>query len=258
MSKKTETYYDAWTRRYMESGYGDVIQAHRPTDVHDLLRYTAEQTGIRDGITILDAGCGVCGPAIYFAQNFDVKIHALSISGEQIRISENRIRQAELQDQIFPQKGDFHHLNDIYPAEHFDLIIMLESYGHAARPKELIQSAERVLKKNGQIYIKDYFQKEITGSKSRRKAVKKAIKKMNTIYAYKLPDLYDTLQHLRQADLSLQYVQRHQLPLDNEKSVRQFEADHGIDLYDGGYNFIFLEPLELLFRKPESRDEPIA
>jgi len=258
MSKKTESYYDAWTKRYMASGYGDIIQAHRPANVHDLLDYTAEQAGIKDGMTILDAGCGVCGPAIYFAEKYDITIHALSISGEQIRIAKERISKAGPENKIIPQKGDFHELDKLYPAEHFDLILLLESYGHASNHKKLIHSAEKVLKTNGKIYIKDYFKKEITGSKTRMKAVKKAIKRMNKYYAYNLPDLNNTLTYLRQTDLSLQYIQRHQLPLDNEKSVGQFETEYGIDLYDGGFHYIFLEPLELLFQKPASRDEPIT
>ncbi|MFO7790090.1 MAG: class I SAM-dependent methyltransferase [Bacteroidales bacterium] len=259
MKKRSQvkTHYDEYTKHYLSSGYGKVIQAHRPTNVEDLLAYTARQAGIKDGMYILDVGCGVCGPAVYFAEHFDVKIDALTISEEQINYSKKFIAEKNLDDKIKLVKGDFHIMDKYFEKETYDLILMLESYGHAKCHKKVIQSAEKVLKKEGRIYIKDYFQKEITGRKQRKNAVKRAIRNMNKTYAYNLPDLIKTIKYLREANMNLLQVNRNKLPLDNEKSVQQFEGEHNIDIFEGGFHYNFLEPLELLFFKPENIDDPI-
>lgn len=258
MLTKVEKYYDKWTIHYLDSGYSNVIQAHRPTNIEDLHKYTAKSAGIKDGMKILDVGCGVCGPAVYFAQHYDVKIDALTISEEQIKYSEKFIAEKNLNNKIKLIKGDFHFMDTYFEKETFDLIIMLESYGHAKHHKKLIQSAEKVLKKKGRIYIKDYFQKELTGSKQRKKGMKRAIKNMNKTYAYNLPDLNNTIKYLRANDMTLIQVNRHQLPLDNEKSVQQFEEKFNIDLFEGGFHYRFLDAMELLFRKPTDPDEIIT
>src|SRR6056297_890934 len=111
MKQNTEKYYDSWTEKYLNSGYGNIIQAHRPTNVEDLLNYTAKKAGIKDEMKILDAGCGVCGPAVFFAKKFDIKIEALTISEVQLNHSKKLINQNELNNKIKLFKGDFHNLD---------------------------------------------------------------------------------------------------------------------------------------------------
>jgi ubiquinone/menaquinone biosynthesis C-methylase UbiE len=258
MKPKVEKYYDKWTIHYLNSGYGNVIQAHRPTNVEDLHEYTAKNAGMKDGMKILDVGCGVCGPTIYFAENFDVQLTGFAISEEHIRYSKKSIAEKNLHEKIKLVKGEFHNLHKYFENEEFDLIIMLEAYGHAANQNKLLRSAEKILKKNGHIYIKEYFQKEITGSWERKRKMKRAIRNMNRIYAYNLPDLTKTIQSFRKLNMELVEVNRHRLPLDNEKSVGEFEETHGIDLFEGGFHYQILEPLELYFKKLSDIDAPIV
>ena len=79
--------------------------------------------------------------------------------------------------------------------------------------------------------------------------MKNAIKNMNEIYAYNLPDLTKTIESMRKLNLELIEVNRHRLQLDNEDSVAQFERTHGIDIFNGGFHFQILEPMELYFKK---------
>lgn len=257
-SKQTQNYYNEWTKHYLQSGYGDVIQAHRPADVKQLLDYIIAQSGMKSGMKILDAGCGVCGPAIYFAQQLDIEIDAISISDEQIRIAKDKIQQNRLEKLIHTHVSDYHNMDKHFQAESFDLIIFLESFGHSTTPNKVLNAAVSLLKPGGKLYIKDYFQKEITGNKTRKTAIRRIIKNMNTAYAYNLPDLNHTIQTLRQSDMELIRINRNELPLDNDKSVLEFEKEHGIDLFEGGFHYRFLDALELLFSKPHDVDEPIA
>lgn len=50
--------------------YGEVIQAFRTNNLATILQYQAEQIGIKSEHRVLDAGCGICGPARYFAKKY--------------------------------------------------------------------------------------------------------------------------------------------------------------------------------------------
>jgi len=255
--KTVERYYDQWTRCYLENGYGDIIQAHRPKDVNELLQYISQSAGMKNGMKILDAGCGICGPSVFFARHFDVHITAITNSSEQVKLSNENIKRNSLNNKIEVFKADYHELGRYFEKESFDLIIMLESFGHAVSQKEVLAGTEQVLKKEGCLYIKDYFAKEITGSRERKAGMKKAMKNMNKVYAYNLPDLNSTIQTLRKLNMNLQFVKKTDVPLYNVDSVVAFEKQHNIDIFDGGFHYLFLEPLELYFRKPTEIDELI-
>ncbi len=254
---QVEKYYDKWTPHYLQSGYGHIIQAHRPADVTQLLQHIAHNSGIRSGMKILDAGCGICGPAVYFAKQFDISITALTISKVQTEIARKYVADNGLSDKIEVVAGDYHQLAKLFPEESFDLVIMLESFGHALNPELVLSGVNKVLKKEGHIYIKDYFAKEVTGDAIRKKAMKRIIANMNKTYTYNLPDLNRTVKILRELDLELQYIVRNKIPLANDDSVLSFEKTHGIDIFEGGFHYQILEPLELYFKKLTDIDAPI-
>lgn len=257
-TEKVSQYYDHWTQHYLQSGYGNIIQAHRPADANQLLKHIAIQAGITQGMKILDAGCGICGPAVYFAKQFDISITALTISKVQTEIARKYVADNGLSDKIEVVAGDYHQLAKLFPEESFDLVIMLESFGHSNNPAKVFTGIEYVLKKEGHLYIKDYFAKEITGNAIRKKAMKRIIANMNRVYAYNLPDFNTTIKTLRNLDLELQYIVRNKIPLANDDSVLDFEKQHGIDIFEGGFHYQILEPLELYFKKLADIDAPIV
>ncbi|HQP05297.1 MAG TPA: class I SAM-dependent methyltransferase [Bacteroidales bacterium] len=251
-------YYDTWTRYYLETGYGDVIQAHRPPDVEQLFRHIINQTGITDGLKILDAGCGVCGPAAYFARHFEVEITSITNSAVQVEIARQKLAQTSLKGKINIQQIDFHKLVENYSAENFDLVLMLESFGHAVDKTALLKGVTHVLKKEGYLYIKDYFAKEITGSHERKRGMKRAIANMNKHYCYNLANLNHTIKTLRNLDLDIIYIMQNPLPIGSQDFVKDFEARHGIDIFEGGFHYLFLEPLELFFKKTGNIDRVLT
>jgi len=259
-SKKLDAvakYYNKSTQQYIDSGYGDVIQAHRPPDVNELLQQICINAGIKDGMTILDAGCGICGPAIYIAKHFNVSIKSVTNSSEQVKIAKEKVTTADIKGKIEVILHDFHNLNSLFAAESFDLVIMLESFGHAIDKARVLNGASTVLKKEGHLYIKDYFSKEITGSRERKQGLKKAIKNMNKYYCYNLANLENTIKYLRQQDMEIQYIKNNPLPVEDQSFVRDFEKNNNIDLFEGGFHYLFLEPLELFFKKPSEVDSVI-
>src|ERR1700733_2509592 len=72
--------------------YGEVIQAYRTADIAKLLDYEISSIGFEKGMRVCDAGCGVCGPAIYFANKCGVKIEAVTISKNQCDDAQTKVK----------------------------------------------------------------------------------------------------------------------------------------------------------------------
>src|ERR1039458_3654756 len=117
-------YYDKWTDLYMET-YGDTIQSCRTLNLPDLHKHTMESALLRNGQRILDAGCGVCGPAIYFAKNLDIKIDAISVSPVQVAKANERIKAEGLDKKINLICDDFYNADKYFAPETFDRVIFI-------------------------------------------------------------------------------------------------------------------------------------
>ena len=85
-AKSVGEFYDKYFSEF-EKVYGNVIQAFRTNNLENLLNYQFKSAGFKNGDKLLDAGCGVCGPAIHFAKHYEVDIEAISISEKQITIN---------------------------------------------------------------------------------------------------------------------------------------------------------------------------
>lgn len=182
-------HYDSFNKLY-EDSYGTVLQAYRPPDVDEMLEKQLLFSGMQDGMTVLDAGCGLCGPALYFAAKRKVQIKAVTVSAKQAQ----RARQI-VQDRLPNQAekvqvvcADFHSLNDDI-GKGFDLIYYLESFSHSPDPSKAILEAKRVLKPGGAIFIKDYFLHDWSHDPKTETLVKDLAKLVEAQYKYKLTNL---------------------------------------------------------------------
>src|SRR6202000_2902971 len=63
-------YYDDWNERY-EAVFGDVYQHLKAGDHAQLLDHMLDIAAMAPGEHLVDAGCGVCGPARYFSRAVD-------------------------------------------------------------------------------------------------------------------------------------------------------------------------------------------
>lgn len=150
--ENVEEYYKEWTEKYQED-LGDFFQAMQAEDLSELVEYYIQSMGITDGMKILDAGCGVGGPALEISKIKNINLSAVNISKKQIEIAKSRAKDFN----INFIHGDFHQLENIFSPETFDGIYFMESMVHSHDPEKVIQSVRKVLKKNGFIYIKDLF-----------------------------------------------------------------------------------------------------
>src|ERR1051325_12000390 len=87
-ARKVADFYDTWSEKFLT--ITDTFQGFRTENINDLHRYTVDTASLTDDDIILDAGCGVGGPAFYFSRNLRAKIYALTNSKEQIKIINTR------------------------------------------------------------------------------------------------------------------------------------------------------------------------
>lgn len=237
---RVSTYYDEWTEAYRDI-YGDVIQAFRPKDENELLCYIMNSAGLGDGQKIVDAGCGICGPAIHFAQNRAVHIEAITLSGVQANVAAQSIATAGLQERINCIQGDFR-LMDSLVKNKVDGVIFLESLGHSTNAQMAILAAYKVLKSGGFIYIKDFFPRESANLEMQQR-IDRTIENINREYNYSVLDLHQTLTYLRKAGFIIDFIKR--LNFESDTQIRRtFESRHNISVFDGG-EFMPAEWLEI-------------
>jgi cyclopropane fatty-acyl-phospholipid synthase-like methyltransferase len=240
-------YYDAWTEKYVES-FGECIQAHRPSREGDLLEYLMTRTGLRSGQRVLDAGCGICGPARYFAGKRELFIEALTVSPVQATMARSLNQAAGLEQRIRVSLGDFHDLVGIYGREQFNVVYFLESLSHASRPAEVIRSAHEVLLPGGIIYIKDFFIRPCDSEEEQR-SVLEVIARVDRLFAVKTAWAAEIKDHLRRAGFLPLFASKPQFEVDNSR-WQQFESRHHFDLFDGQDSFDWSEWWEMKSQKP--------
>jgi len=247
--KDVERYYDTWTDRYLEAG-DNLIEAFRTKDTTELLNYYMKAAGMKSGMRLLDAGCGVCGPSIYFANQLDVQIDAVTISKVQIDIARKLIEEAGVGHKITLQRGDYHFLNNLYPENTFDGVFFLESLGHAENPAKVIKNVFPVLKQGGFLYIKDFFLRE-TDNKAGKKNIETVRNNINRLYAYNTLELHGVLTAARKTGYKIIFIKSPEFVDDISERVR-FEQVNDINIFGGLPEFIPNDWLELKFRKDEN------
>lgn len=203
-SKLVGDFYDQTTDKFMEV-YGEVIQAFRTTDVSIYLDYTIQNAELKDGQKILDAGCGVAGPACYFASKLNAEIEGLTISEIQKKKSNEVIASKKLRGKVNVRVGDYHRMDEIYGQGTFDRILFLESFGHSDNKTLLIEKAFHTLKPGGILYIKDLFVREHPNEEDGLK-IDRIVEEINKAYHYHVADLYEVLKTIRRLNFILLFV----------------------------------------------------
>lgn len=250
--KDVATFYDEQTDNFIKV-YGNVIQAFRTKNINTLLDYQINAIGLKNGMKVLDAGCGVCGPAIYFAKQTGCNIDALTISEVQVEKAKLNITKNGLENNINIRKGDYHQLENYYPENTFDAVYFLESFGHAHNHQLVLDSVWKVLKPGGTIYIKDLFVKKAL-YKGMEIGIEKEITNINTAYRYNVPDLNTILDHVRKKGYILASLKTIDIPLEEFENLtisNDFQNLTGINKIDNLREYIFpVDFFELKLIKP--------
>ncbi len=241
--EQVRQYYNEFTASYLQT-YGDVIQAFRPTDTTKLLDYVGRSAGINWKSKVLDLGCGVAGPAIYFAQKWNAYLDGITISETQFQLGNEKIQAANLIDNITLHLGDYHKMDTMpLPNETYDVVLFLESLGHSNQVEKAIHQATKKLKSGGTLYIKDFYKKHHhpTVPKS---AIDKVISNINQSYCYNTLDLHEVKVALTRHTLQIDFIRPFEF-VDDIHVRKAFETANKIDTFDGMPEFFPADWLEI-------------
>jgi len=246
-------FYNETTDKFI-AVYGEIIQAFRTNNVEDYLNYTIQSMQLKDGMTAIDAGCGVCGPACHFASAVnDLKIEALTVSEVQVEKSKEKIAERNLQSQINVQLGDYHQLNKIFDKESADRVYFLESFGHSNDKKKVIHAAYDVLKPGGKIYIKDLFLRE-SENEWEQQRINAIAQQINAAYEYQIADLHEVVSALRQSGFLIEFIRPPQVERDKFESLtisNDFQNLFNIGKIESWDDYVFpIDFYEILAEKP--------
>ncbi len=215
-AEKVRSFYNQNTDNFI-AVYGEIIQAFRTTNVNDYLDYTIKSAKFKAGERLLDAGCGVCGPAIYFAKQFtNIRIEACTVSDIQAEKAQKAIQENGLDNQIKVTRADYHTIAETYGKEQFDAVYFLESFGHSTQKNVLIDACWDVLKPGGRVYIKDLF-KRISDDEWEQLRINQICKDIDNGYEYDIANLSEVLDKIRSKGFILSFVK---IP---EVDLTQFE-----------------------------------
>lgn len=205
-------FYNTTTDQFLQV-YGEIIQAFRTNDVTQYLDYTIQSAGLQSGQHIIDAGCGVAGPACYFAQHIPgLRIEACTISEVQAAKANEKINERGLQQQVNVTLGDYHNLPDLFTENSYDRVIFLESFGHSKDKAKAIESAWKVLKPGGQLYIKDLFVRESNNDWEQLR-IYHVCEQINKAYAYEVGNIHEVFSAIRRQGFVLQFIRPPQVDM---------------------------------------------
>ncbi len=250
--QQVKAFYNTYNDSFLKV-YGDVIQAFRTTDVTKLLDYQIDSIGLQKEWKAIDAGCGICGPATYFADKVGLTIDAVTVSDEQVARAEEKIEQSNTKDKVKVHLQDYHQLSEKFAKESYDLVYFLESFGHSHNHQKALASAWEVLKPGGMVYIKDLF-KKVAVLDEHQPRIDQEIEKINKAYRYNIADLYEVLHAARKLGYVISALKTIDLKIEEFENLtisNEFQELTGIAKIDNWEDYIFpIDFFELKLYKP--------
>lgn len=244
------TYYDEWNDRY-EAVFGDVYQHLKAADHEQLLDHMVEVAEIDHGEHLVDAGCGICGPARHFARTRDVRIDAVTVSPRQAERARELVVRDGAAERIEVHVGDFHHLDRVVEPASRDLVYFLESLVHAHDPLQVLRSAFAVVRPGGRIYIKDFYRGRSDDPDAQR-VIDECVEATNRICHLTIRNTDDVLRWVAEAGFEVEVSRPLATPMYSIDDGHEFCRRYGLDVA-AGRDFtttFYLDNLEIRARKP--------
>lgn len=159
--------YDAWSPEFLAAA-GSTFQsglikrsAESREDPDDSTRICAEAAGLVDGEHILDAGCGIGGPASALLTGYpNCTLEGVTLSPVQVSIAGDLTAACGVRDRANFRVADYHALP--FEDASFDIVFFFECTGYSPFPAAMYAEAARVLRPGGRVYVKDVFRRAST------------------------------------------------------------------------------------------------
>lgn len=131
----------------MHYGFWDEGSTNRADALMNENRHLARALGIQETDVCLDAGCGVGGTAIAFAEEYGARVTGVTINAKQVAQAQKHIKRRGVQHLVEVETADF--CDTGLPGQSFDKVYAMESVCHALDKKRFFNEAFRLLKPGG-------------------------------------------------------------------------------------------------------------
>jgi tocopherol O-methyltransferase len=145
------------TERNLSIHYGFHDSRHRTHGdaLENMNRVLARIALVKRTDSVLDAGCGVGGSAIWIAKNYGARVIGVNIHRTQLSVARRLACREGVESNPEFLAADFEEMP--LAGKSFDLVWGLESICYAESKKGFLREADRILKKGGRIVIADGF-----------------------------------------------------------------------------------------------------
>jgi cyclopropane fatty-acyl-phospholipid synthase-like methyltransferase len=139
----------------MHFGYWDTSTKTLAAALQRENQLLAEWAGIRGSDTVLDAGCGVGGSAIYLGRTIGCRVLGITLSPAQVRTATRNAARSKVSELTRFEQRDF--LATGLPDASFDVVWAIESVCHAETKLNFLREAFRILRPGGRLILADGF-----------------------------------------------------------------------------------------------------
>ncbi|KAL3421125.1 sterol 24-c-methyltransferase [Phlyctema vagabunda] len=149
----TDLYEYGWgtSFHFCRFAYGEAFQQAIARHEH----YIAHRIGLREGMKVLDVGCGIGGPAREIVKFTGVDVVGLNNSDYQIQRGINYAAREGLSNKLSFVKGDFMQMP--FPENSFDAVYAIEATVHAPSLQGVYHEIFKVLKPGGVFGVYEWF-----------------------------------------------------------------------------------------------------
>lgn len=168
-------------------GYYDAAHRRHRHALENLNRVLADHASVGEGDTVLDAGCGIAGSAIWLAENRGADVVGITPVQSQVARGNRNIARRGMRDRARVVRGDYAGMD--FADGSFDVVWALESLCHALSKPRVYQEFFRVLKPGGRLVIAEYMRDARPLSVSNEKLIK------DWLSSWAIPDIDTDEEH---------------------------------------------------------------
>eukprot|EP00177_Eucheuma_denticulatum_P004089 GFKZ01007403.1.p1 GENE.GFKZ01007403.1~~GFKZ01007403.1.p1 ORF type:complete len:350 (+),score=53.30 GFKZ01007403.1:193-1242(+) len=141
-------------RMKYSSCYYESSEASLNTAEESMLRLYCQRAGLKDGMSVLDLGCGWGSLSLYIAENYPgCKVTGLSNSWTQREFIEGRAREKGFKN-VRIVTGDITKIERVEGTSGlFDLVFSIEMFEHMKNYGKLLEKVSRWMKKDGLLFV---------------------------------------------------------------------------------------------------------
>lgn len=159
-------YYDATAWEYglvldlkhhhgLHFGYYDRPHQTYPQASLNMNRFLADRAGVRRGMRVLDAGCGIGGSSVWLAKELGVSVVGITLSAKQCSQAQSLAKRSGVWDTTSFLVQDYSLTG--FPNESFDVVWAVESVCYAPQKIAFLKEAYRLLRPKGTLIVADGF-----------------------------------------------------------------------------------------------------